>query len=109
MDKFYTASELASKFCLSEPSFDRLVSQAYAGTSDFPLPLFGKGKKRVWSPQSIENWIASRQSQAVQKPEPPPKAESTASRAKRHAAACKSLKNLGVKIAEPTPSKKNDD
>ena len=105
MEKLITAPELASRLCLSIPSLDRLVSQAYAGTSDFPLPLLGKGKKRVWSPQSIEIWIASRQSQRVQNPMPPPKAESTASRAKRHRVALKSLNEQGIKLTAPPPTK----
>jgi predicted DNA-binding transcriptional regulator AlpA len=100
--KFITAPEFAAILRLSKPSFDRFVSQAYAGTSDMPLPLLGKGKKRIWSLQSIENWIANKQSQTR---DPPTKAESAAARAKRHRAALKNLKEQGIKIAEPSSLK----
>ena len=63
MADFMTSQEVAAYFGKCIETLRLWIRNAKAGKSTFPLPVTGRGQRRLWRRSDIENWDANRESQ----------------------------------------------
>jgi len=77
-------------FHVSQPTVYRWVSEARAGKSQFPVPIFGYKRKLLWLKEAI---LAFQNKNNM-----PTQVESAKARSQRHAVAMRSLAAQGVSV-----------
>lgn len=60
--KVLKVEDVAERLGNSPPTISRWCEESRQGRNDFPLPFSQRGRRRLWTADAIEEWIARRQS-----------------------------------------------